>query len=159
MTATAEGRVQGSVITLTQDPGSINAMRLGLYLVVVILVAACGCTLGNCFGALTLNTRDVAEWAASDTYVLRLCVAAECEERQVDSSADELITFDPNVPDDLTQGQSIGVTLTVDSPAGNREASGDVTLEVTSPNGPACGPACVSGHLTPVGDSLKVVQP
>jgi hypothetical protein len=137
----------------------MNAVGRGLYVAVIVSLTACGCTLADCFGALTLNTRDVAEWAASETYVLRLCVAAACEERQVDSSADELAVFDFNGPDDLTQGQSIAVTLTVDSPAGTREASGEVTLEVMSPNGRACGPTCVSGHLTPVGQDLKAVQP
>jgi hypothetical protein len=69
------------------------------------------------------------------------------------------MVFDLNGPDGLSQGQVVAVTLTVDSPAGTREASGEVSLEVMSPNGPACGPTCVSGHLAAVGDSLVVVQP
>jgi hypothetical protein len=89
----------------------------------------------------------------------RVCVATECDERQVDSRADESIVFDLNGPDHHRQDETVAVTLTVTGAAGTREASGVVELEVMSPGGPACGPSCVSGQPTPVGDSLTTVRP
>lgn len=118
-------------------------------------LAACtaGCTIMGCFGQVSIDSVVLGAWLGEEPITVELCVENTCEEQVVDTTS-AVITFDVPGPDDLAPGDTVELTLTARGSTATRQADGRIQLEVSSPNGPECGPSCVSGRIEPDGETL-----
>jgi hypothetical protein len=121
--------------------------RLSVSLVVVVL-AACGCTDIGCLSAVQISLASLVAWTGTESFSVELCVCDHCEAQIIDPPRAELlrtnnhdqISFD-QIPNEVDAG-TVTVSVTTEDDDTFRTESGDIAFDSDRPNGPRCEPLC-----------------